>query len=52
MVWQHFTKENPVNPNNPKCICNYCHATFACDGKSNGTSHLNYHIKTSCKAIP
>ncbi|KAK1398327.1 hypothetical protein POM88_008190 [Heracleum sosnowskyi] len=46
-VWEHFTKIKGGNPNNPRCVCKYCGANYACPS-SNGTSSLWAHFK-KCK---
>jgi predicted nucleic acid binding AN1-type Zn finger protein len=40
-VWEHFTKLEEGDPNDPKSKCNYCGGLFSCHPRSHGTSCYN-----------
>ena len=48
-VWDHFTKIEGGDPQDPRATCNYSQKSYACDTKRNGTSTLRHHL-TSCKS--
>jgi hypothetical protein len=49
-VWLHFTKVEPIDPENPKAICNYCNRILGCHWR-NGTSTMRVYI-FNCPASP
>ena len=51
-VWNHFTKVENSDPNDPRCICNYCGKDYACDTKRCGTTTLRNHLTNQCKKYP
>jgi hypothetical protein len=51
-VWEHFTKLEEGDPNDPKSKCNYCGGLFSCHPRSHGTSSMLQHIRRSCKKFP
>ncbi|KAJ9561442.1 hypothetical protein OSB04_006602 [Centaurea solstitialis] len=51
-VWDHFTKVEGGDPNDPRCACNYCGKTYACDSKKVGTTSLWTHIRKQCRKYP
>lgn len=52
IVWDHFTRLKNCNPNNPRCICNYCGKDYACNSKTCGTNSMLVHLQTQCKKYP
>jgi hypothetical protein len=52
MVWEHFTKVENGDPEDPKSKCNYCNKLFSCHTKRLGTSSMLSHLKNSCKKYP
>jgi hypothetical protein len=52
MVWEHFTKVENRDPEDPKSKCNYCNKLFSCHTKRLGTSSMLSHLKNSCKKYP
>ncbi|XP_059451427.1 zinc finger BED domain-containing protein RICESLEEPER 2-like [Corylus avellana] len=49
MVWEHFTKVEGGDPEDPKSQCNYCKKLFSCHSKRLGTSSMLTHLKNTCK---
>jgi hypothetical protein len=49
MVWEHFTKVEGGDPEDPKSQCNYCKKLFSCHSKRLGTSSMLIHLKSTCK---
>ena len=52
MVWEHFTKVEGGDPEDPKSQCNYCKKLFSCHIKRLGTSSILTHLKSTCKKYP
>jgi hypothetical protein len=52
MVWEHFTKVEGGNLEDPKSQCNYCKKLFSCHSKRLGTSSMLTHLKNTCKKYP
>ncbi|WOL03489.1 zinc finger BED domain-containing protein RICESLEEPER 2-like [Canna indica] len=50
-VWEYFEVYVDKEKGEIKGKCKYCQKEYAADTKKNGTSGLNYHVKT-CKKIP
>ncbi|PON96394.1 Zinc finger, BED-type [Trema orientale] len=44
-IWEHFTKIEECDPNDPRCLCNYYGNDYACDTKKHGTSSLWHHYR-------
>jgi hypothetical protein len=51
-VWEHFTKVEGGDPEDPKSKCNYCSKLFSCHPRRLGTSSMLSHIRNSCKKYP
>jgi len=51
-VWDHFKIIKSGDPNEPRCKCIYCGATYACDSRRHGTSSMKVHIEKQCKKYP
>jgi hypothetical protein len=51
MAWDHFTKVEPIDFNNPKAKCNYCLRQFGCHRRL-GTSAMLSHLHFGCKKSP
>jgi hypothetical protein len=52
IVWEHFTKVEGGDPEDPKSKCNYCSKLFSCHTRRLGTSFMLSHIRNSCKKYP
>jgi len=52
IVWEHFTKVDGGDPEDPKSKCNYCSKLFSCHPRRLGTSSMLSHIRNSCKKYP
>ena len=52
MVWEHFTKVEGGDPEDPKSQCNYCKKLFSCHSKRLGTSSMLTHLKNTCNKYP
>lgn len=44
-AWDHFSRVQNCNPNEPKAKCNYCGKLMNCHSKKQGTSSLLSHLK-------
>jgi hypothetical protein len=49
IVWDHFTKAEGGDPEDPKSQRNYCKKLFSCHSKRLGTSSMLTHLKSTCK---
>ena len=49
IVWEHFTKVENGDPEDPKSKCNYCNKLFSCHTKRLSTLSMLSHLKNSCK---
>jgi hypothetical protein len=52
IVWEHFTKVEGGDPEDPKSKCNYCNKLFSCHPRRLSTSSMLSHIRNSCKKYP
>ncbi|KAG2718431.1 hypothetical protein I3760_03G220000 [Carya illinoinensis] len=52
IVWQHFTKLEGGDPNNPQTKCNHCGKMYGCHYRKHGTSQLKVHLEEQCKKSP
>jgi hypothetical protein len=52
MVWEHFTKVEGGDPEDPRSQCNYCKKLFSCHSKRLGTSSILTHLKSTCEKYP
>jgi hypothetical protein len=52
MVWEHFTKVEGGDPEDPKTQCNHCKKLFSCHSKRLGTSSMLTHLRNTCKKYP
>uniref|UniRef100_A0A803PIE6 BED-type domain-containing protein n=1 Tax=Cannabis sativa TaxID=3483 RepID=A0A803PIE6_CANSA len=50
-VWDHFKPVKEGDPNNPRCACNYCGASYVYNPTRNGTSTIRAHL-SRCKKFP
>jgi hypothetical protein len=52
IVWEHFTKIEGGNLEDPKAKCNYCSKLFSCHLRRLCTSSMLSHIINSCNKYP
>jgi hypothetical protein len=52
IVWEHFTKVEGGDPEDPKSQCNYCKKLFSSHSKRLGTSSMLTQLKKTCKKYP
>jgi hypothetical protein len=52
IVWEHFTKVEESDPDDPKAECNHCGKHFSCHPRRLGTSSMLNHIRSTCKRYP
>ncbi|KAG2716730.1 hypothetical protein I3760_03G141700 [Carya illinoinensis] len=52
IVWQHFTKLEGGDPNNPQAKCNHCGKMYGYHYRKYGTSQLKVHLEEQCKKSP
>ncbi|PON83907.1 Ribonuclease H-like domain containing protein, partial [Trema orientale] len=51
-VWEHFTRIEDGDPNEPRAACNYCGKSYAAHPKNCGTSTLRNHLNKLCPKNP
>jgi hypothetical protein len=52
IVWEHFTKVEGCDSEDPKSKCNYCSKLFSCHPIRIGTSSMLSYLRNSCKKYP
>jgi hypothetical protein len=52
MVWEHFTRVEGGDPEDPKSQCKYCNKLFSYHTRRLGTSSMLMHLKNACKKYP
>jgi hypothetical protein len=52
IVWEHFTKVERGDSEDPKSQCNYCKKLFSCHSKRLSTLSMLTHLKSTYKKYP